>query len=81
MSSYFWLFKYVVFLILLYFYLSKNLNAWLLLVRQYFYIVVFLLNTSSTVFKLWSYFLYVNLNLQYVFLKYGVVVIKENTQV
>lgn len=31
MSSYFWLFKYVVFLILLYFYLSKNLNAWLLL--------------------------------------------------
>ncbi len=40
---YFWYFKYILMLIFLYFYLSKILNAGLLLVTKYFYTVLLLL--------------------------------------
>ncbi len=41
---YFWYFKYILMPVLTYFYLSKILNAGLLLVTEYFYnVVLFLL--------------------------------------
>ncbi len=40
---YFWYFKYILMLIFEYFYLSKNFNAGLLLVFEWFFTVVLLL--------------------------------------